>query len=505
MGLINKLRTSFVLAFISALSFAGHYEAGVSSGLTATASPGTVNGPTYGNGTASASAAFGNATGSASVNGTISTTFTWVSDPDVKEPAPASAIVVQTCNASASARSSVGGSPTASASNGLPAAFCVNTSNIGFLITTGIPYPPYTIVIGLGSDASSSGSAAKIVTGATSIQVTCTVSAAAASSVNVYGCSVDYSVQVFPITVQMNGTVVRKGQNWTLPGKKLQAFLNTGGAQVTKVAGTSNWTIPGSIFDSFYISPSQDVGHQVPVPASTFTASAPQWCFDDAATSNIVGTASFTYNGISIGTGTGKTKVICIKPLSDLRLVAYGIGYVNPTGIYSGDLPLLPAIKMYYRVIVQGFLRTSGASDSKSICQLVSNNRVVDGESVLSSYNSLDNSFPYYSTIGWIPCNLSVPQTDDVLIDNPSRGLSSDNSSVTIQDAYTDFLMFKPPGINDQPVSLRNHLGISWVWAAEASKNKSNPWIQAFNFISPAISSDENSNQPLWNTITIND
>ncbi len=503
MGLSNKLRTSFVMAIISALSFAGHYEAGISSGLTATASPGTVNGPVYGNGTASASAAFGNATGSSSVSGTISTTFTWIDD-EFDQPAPASAIVIQTCNASASARSPVGGSPTASAANGLPTALCVNTSSIGFPIFTGIPFPPYTIMIGLGSDASSIGSAAKIVTGANSIQVTCTVSAAAASSVNVYGCSVEYSVKVFPITVQVNGTVIRKGNNLTLPGKKLQAFLNTGGADVEKVSGTSNWTIPGSIFDSFYVSPSQNVGHQVPVPASTFTASAPQWCFDDAASSNIVGTASFTYNGIPIGMGTGKYQLICKKPTSKLFYELDGSGVVNSDGIFSAPWDsnnnvLNPAILIKHKVNVDPIFSVGGSLGEVSICQICSLNRVVNRYLPPSNYGaqtngSLDAGFPYD---GWKPAfnlsSIAVNPNDD----SPMQGFIANSFShhVTVQDQFDDSLIFKAPGISE-PVSVRTG---GWVWAADANYT-SGQWMQSFNLISYGTST-ESAIQPQWTTI----
>ena len=80
---------------MSNFAFAGHYTAGTTSGLTASPSASL----TFGAGSASASPGVGG-TGAASIGGTINTPFTWV--PDYSGEPPAQAVVIESCNVSAS-------------------------------------------------------------------------------------------------------------------------------------------------------------------------------------------------------------------------------------------------------------------------------------------------------------------------------------------------------------------------------------------------------------------
>ena len=143
------------------LARAGHYEADTTSGLSPAYDPANGHaGVTYGNG--SASGGGGSSNGGVSVSGTLTTVFHWVRD-DVADDPPASAIVVETCDASADAKwYGYSGTPSAIAQNGLPASFSTNVSGVSPMPGT----PP-----GKRASASSVGTAPKVVGGAETITV----------------------------------------------------------------------------------------------------------------------------------------------------------------------------------------------------------------------------------------------------------------------------------------------------------------------------------------------
>ncbi len=120
--------------------------------------------PTYGPGTCEVSGTASGPVGfSYSISGALKTKFEWVRDYP-NEPVPLSAVVMESCNVSMGA-TSFGGVPFASANNGLDTRFCTNTATTG-----GSGLNKY-------ANASSSGTAAKVVAGAEEIEVTCSPTA----------------------------------------------------------------------------------------------------------------------------------------------------------------------------------------------------------------------------------------------------------------------------------------------------------------------------------------
>ena len=169
---------SIILAWagMSTIARAGHYSVGTTSGLTASPSASLV----FGAGSASASPGVGG-TGAATIGGTITTPIAWVKDKDSNgneiagDIAPDQAIVIETCNVSASGYCFPGGSPSASANNGLGTTWSTNVPGVTKDYFTTIPYPPFQVKIGNYQISTSGGSKAQIKLGAT-FNVTCSVS-----------------------------------------------------------------------------------------------------------------------------------------------------------------------------------------------------------------------------------------------------------------------------------------------------------------------------------------
>jgi hypothetical protein len=436
---IVKVASVVIACSIGAtLSFAGHYVAGTSSGLSASASPGSVTGPTYSNGSATVS--FGGGAGGGSISGIITTTFSWV-PAYTGEPAPESVIIIESCTIGATVNVFNGSSGTgsASANNGLNPVFCENKSG-SKPIVAGVPGG--SVPIGTNYYANSSGTAARIVAGGNTISVTCSPSASCSGNGPFSG-SANYSAIAYPIQISMSGHIIHENRPQTIVGKRITVQLSTGGDVIIKPT-TLSWSVSGDVFDHFYVSQDQSSGYKVELNIPQGTLS-PKFAYFDAGTSEIAASAEIAYRNISIGTANAKCQLMIIKPSSSLIFQSDCDPFTDQSGIYSSADPYV-GISWYYWVIVPSRFLVGSDVGSHSVVQLVSVNRVQGTDipespivSVVTN-RSLDNVFPYD---GWSPATvqgmgLSTYEDNDT----PSAGFTSHTKNIEIQDQFFDTLLF---------------------------------------------------------------
>lgn len=301
---ICTVLASGILALLGTVAPAGHYVAGQTSGLTVT----TINGggsPSYGAGNCTLGAGGSNASGT--VSGTIKTTFTW--DDDGPGDLPPEKVIVMESNFLYISATGYGssGSSSASASNGLDTRFCTNSSTHG----SGSGYPP-----AVGSTATSSGSAPKVMAGGATVEVETTVYGSCSVSNGPYSMQLNYFASVEPVVVGVVGVIDPSDPvSEILIGQRATGSLSSG---TTGVSFTGhNWSVAGIKFHSWPISSGQTSASVVEVSSTEWALASPSWRWTTGSGSgnfDVECSATALYNGQSIGSVTGKREVNVYEP-----------------------------------------------------------------------------------------------------------------------------------------------------------------------------------------------
>lgn len=305
------VKTSFVgLALLWVQSaVAGYYSVSVTAAPSVSLSPGMPPSPTCGNGTCSVSV--GGQNGSASISGSVSTTFTWVRSGAFDE-APETVVIVENCTVDAFANA-YPGSPSTSAANGLGhAATGGNTP-----IMNWIPVPPPNgsyVQIGTASARTSTGTYAWVRSGGDSFTIARSPSGSASSTNGPFGVSLGYSISVHAVVIGVGGAVMDEGRPNALVGQRLSFSLSAGPAALSNHA----WTPDGSyfrelVYGAFGTNPMGDPYAEsrervMPTPAQLAEPSISLVWDEDFRDfpAYVEVSATATYNGQSIGTVTAR-------------------------------------------------------------------------------------------------------------------------------------------------------------------------------------------------------
>ncbi len=499
------------LVGISSYALAGHYQAGTTSGLTFTASPGGGS-PTYGAGTATGTVGGGG--GSCSIGGQLTTTFTWVKDKDangndiVGDTPPDKVIAIESCSVSTTATtyiSSGGGTPGGSSDNGMGSNWSTTTNpSPSPLYVYGGPYPT---LIGYQKITSSIGSKATVLSGGASVTVTCSPSAVAASQSGPHSASVTYGATVYPVIVDVSGCkTLADLSRKILPGKGAVGTISTSAPDITFTS--HSWTVPGKLFKSFDLGTGYSSGHAIDLDSNELTKSAPQWRWKEQVTSQVQCSATINYKGIGAGTASGKRIVTVADVGSTLEYTFHNppTEHKEATKIYSGNTNE-NAIDIKYSATTPNDMVEAGAQGQVGYVQLASWNfsRSAAGISVEDPANTdgfeLDNQYPYH---GYNTASVGSTPTKYVTRDTPRANVNETTPGVNLGidgiQSSLGYVMYIAPGSNTMPVNL---ILFGWQWELTAT-NPQTGWVSSKNLVSETLSQKKDSTHPDWDAILVN-
>ena len=456
------------------------------------------------------SAETGGYAGQISSTGTIRTVYTW--QPSYAgEPAPP-VVIEQTCEANYLCQ-------TASA----PADPCSN----------GLGDPLVDLTRGDTYQGRSSGTHYRVVSpdAAGTVTVDLVGAQAHAPASSFTDCSVWYTINAYPITVNLTGTTPDSGGGENiLVGQRCSASLVCNAPGVT--FSNYQWSVPGQVFGTFQVASDQSWSHA----SNLFTdpdwiRANPQWCWSKDETVTVSCTAQASINGTSIGTVTGQKQVkvwapdYLFKPSSGpvsvgnignpLTLTLYaggtatGLGGWDPPGAHNGGRVSTPnlfrpagdGIWQFVQIIYPG--RWEDWYDSLGFSHEASLN--YDGQKLL------DNAWPYpYGSPGlpW-PAN-SVEGSDTSptywMEDSPSNPLDNSFYRYHIDESFDDFMMYQPPNSGNGSEWVPLHL-YSWKWQADISQTGATwagGWAPAPPGYVSNVSSARWTTHPEWQHILLN-
>ena len=510
-------RAEALLILLPALAIAGHYEAGMTSGLSVSVQSGGP--PSYGHGSCSISGGGGN--GSATLGGTLTTVFTWV--PDVPGDAPPQKVVaMESCTTYASARAYPSGSPTGSADNGLDPRFCTNTHTDDSPIYYPIPVPPYRQLIGNGSWASSSGTAPRIVSGGQTVTVTCSPSTTCASGSGPLSISLSYSASVSPIGITLTGPRKNAGADECMIGKGVSGVLSAPGLSLDQYA----WGVGGSTFKSY--TASQALGKVYDLDGTDLSQAQPHWFWKEASSALVSCTARASYNGIVIGSASAQRGVAIYAPYSAFGANVHSSSLYFDGGQYGTSVPSSVAtwnpatvtdpafgfcIDFYGEVGTPQRFWESGSAGQHCYAQLANIHNVtsfggggfggIPYFQVISTDGrfDLDNDFPYPGSGYWNADSVESPGPDPnqhVTQDGPSLGLPLPARAFSLDDQYKMYQLYRPPGPDVAWVPLNR---IAW----ECVGGYEVPWLPSGSAVPGSIvqqtSSGPVSTHPEWTNV----
>ena len=211
--------------------------------------------------------------------------LTWTPDPSwPDEPPPLSAVVVETCEATASgtkvnAASGSSASASASGDNGLG----VSDSSPGVVSSDGSS-TLYSV--------DCSGSRYSVQSGAT-ITVTCSPTANATSIPAGASVNVNYDVTATPVTIVLAGlTYPDSPNNCVLTGQQVVASLSAG---VGTPSGY-NWTMSGGEpFNNFFVAADQSEGEELPLTTANRQAAELRFFTKEVGSVTVSCTATVTF------------------------------------------------------------------------------------------------------------------------------------------------------------------------------------------------------------------
>lgn len=509
----NAFQSIVALGFflVTSLARAGHYQAGPTSGLVATASPGGVVGPTYGNGSCSVpSAGGGNGTGT--IGGTLSTTFTWIRDKDSSgndlpgDNPPTSVLVTESCSVFTDAKAyPYPSSPLAKADNGLDTRFCTTTKT-PYTINQSIPVPPYGYPIGSGCSASSTGTAYRIVSGGNTVTVTCSPTGTCSTSSGPFSFTFSYSASISPIEVFVQGSIGdTSGYNSILIGQHAKGYL-VGSCSFSNW----QWSCAGSKFKSWDVSPSQAKAEVINVPASEWSKEHPEWYWlSDQNGLSVSCTADASVNNISIGSVSVSENVNVWPPYYYFANESSTSSSMSGSTLTSADLYLLKPGQYFAGKVGTPALFSAQGTGNWEFVQIASPSRThtLQSGSVLHDWplglTGLDNVCPYPAPPGEpAPAWSAEIATSTSLAtlhwtqDSPDTNIAATEVSYSVGDQFEMHLIYCPPGGDSQWVPIHK---LDWAWICSDSRaTPSIPWTTPPPGSVYGISSVRNTSHPTW-------
>lgn len=341
------------------------------------------------------------------------------------------------------------------------------------------------------------------------ITVSCTPASAVANGPASYA-EVAFSASIVPVTISLSGTTLVKGSPEILPGQMCAATLNV----PTGFKCTSyTWTISGTYYASWQGMGSA-VSNLIPVkkslltwPNATYPATGspatPEWYWDD--TVNVNGTtetvsciATFTAPDGANVTASAATSVDEVVPPQFMK------AFVGTTEIYQQTAPL-PGLWLELTGTPPGTVgfENDFAVDQDTdfqgtancgVVQLLISTDTVNGGS--TGEQGLDAVAPYYRTY---ICN----GVTNKMHDYPGVSLTAAIQKVSVNDSFSDFLMYLPPADSVGQSQWVPLAMLTWNWNATATQPKGgwqNPPANGIIGAGSATASTENpvNYYPAW-------
>ncbi len=286
---------------------------------------------------------------------------------------------------------------------------------------------------------------------------------------------VAFSASIVPLTISLSGTTTVQSAPEILPGQMCSATLNVpAGFKCT----SCTWTIGGTYYASW-----QGMGSTASVltpvnkslltwPNATYPATGspvtPEWYWDDTklgTTETVSCLATLTAPDGKSVTASAATTVDQVVPVESMK------GFVGTTEIMQETSPFTGLWLELYGVApgTVGFLNQFAVDQETdfqgaahcAVIQLVISTRTVNGGTL--GDEGLDRSAPYYGTY---ICNGAINKMQDY----PGIELTSTVQTVSINDSFSDFLMYLPPADSvgsSQWVPLSM---LTWNWNATATQ-----------------------------------
>lgn len=307
------------------------------------------------------------------------------------------------------------------------------------------------------------------------VTLTCTPSA----SVKQSGASeayVDYSASVVPVSITLNGPINVNGTYEILPGQICNATLQLPAGYT---CSKCDWTISGTYYGDWdYTIPQSSPPDKLDPSALNFNYPPPyvsksttgNWYWDDTKQSTpetVSCTATVNAPDGTQFTATFSTKVSEVVPTSNMTAMIGSSG-IYPNAYGTSD----------YWLVLDGANNTEGyildytvtqSTDFQgvgecAIAQLLLGTYSITPPLYSWSEDGLDGGFPYpYGGSG--PTNGVI----NTMMDSPGIDCKQ-FTSVTINDSFTDYLMYLPPNDSVGPslwVPLKQQ---PWYWYVTATE-----------------------------------
>lgn len=445
---------------------------------------------------------YGYDSGGADFQGTITTTFTW--RPDNAGDLPPTAVVI--------------------AEQGQTAMQCSSTSNATPTTNTldndlGFPFVSTSRSSSGNSftdiNAASSGTRYKIKENpGQSFTITCSpnISIQGTGSINPEahgsgGASLTYQATATPLGVVLSGGIGTKNNRSFLIGQQVTGTVSTGGL----TANGFNWTASGNPFKNWQVSftsPSDSTAASL-VPFGTQTQPSVTFYYSQPAPQSTVATSvhlvvppgALPAAGLdttlsktcvvdpptwTIGETTGTTR---LKPASSPWYVAFD----GASHTYSTGLSLTAGIVWYGTVTTPA---AYGSGGGWNVTQLGKLHRVRSEDGTLqglacNDFLALDGSFGYDPVYPGLYSDTGSQQGSG---DSPQDWFFSSTESLTINDNFTDYLMYRPPGAGSCFVPLEN---FTWFWKGQVLPDTSGGW-RLFNAGGSSATGSQYPSHPIW-------
>jgi len=308
--------------------------------------------------------------------------------------------------------------------------------------------------------------------GGDSFSVTCSPSGNVQGPNGGFGLSVDYSVSISPVTINVPNALLGS----VLVGQQIAPQLQ---GTVGTVSGYG-WTVPSDpkTFKSYAINNS--TGTVTNLGAGDLTVASPVWYYWTAGTSTITCSATCQTPGGNLNVTAQKQLTVQV-PVSTFTAVQ-GTTVLNGGTISLMNAPLNGETWTAAVQIPSAF--SSEGAGSYFIGQLVTPNRSKDDQAVrvsnftLNGVYVLDTMIPVYN-LQWTT-GTSANSTGDT----PSQGVASPFTHAHVADQFTSYLFFIPPLANSYAVPVKY---LNWSWGGDLYLS---PTTGVYSIANPAQNSD---------------
>jgi hypothetical protein len=410
--------------------------------------------------------------GSVNCSGTITVTFTWVTDDPYNDPPPDNVVVTETCTASWSGYDVV--PPTGSCNNGL------GFDAVYLGPVPGVPSPPFYSASWSSSGTRYSVHPGEDSPGSRTLTITCNPSAQASSFIFA-SASVYYTCAVSPVHVTLSGGGGLPYLPHFIIGKGVTATLD----QLPLTPTSYNWSVDGgNPFEDYYTIP---WGTSMPDSShydGLVTTAGSSLHFYFAKWENDQKTAVACSAHLAVPSGA--------HPAGGLNVTAHRNCIIdkpsNTVSVYMGWVQLTQNPQNVFSLILWGAYYDGdtwgnwwvGAVTTPPVyanpvwpggwnyTQLWTPNRTpslwCNGQQGLDTTFGYDPDWP-----DLYPDNGTVHKTGDA----PWETLLPPRTYVSMNDSFTTYTLYRPPGPDTKLVALKNW---GWFAAGEATWNGT-AWI----------------------------